>query len=496
MKRSIVFVLWMMLSCTLTAQKKIRITTYPGKTYQQIDNFAASDAWSGQFIGNWPDNMRNAIADLLFSADTLADGSPKGIALSMWRFNIGAGSAEQGDSSGIRDEWRRAASFLQPDGSYNWNRQPGQLWLLKAAQQRGVKQFLGFLNSPPVQYTVNGKAFATGGRSNIDKSRYDTMSQFITAVINGVKQATGIAFDYISPVNEPQWDWSDGGQEGCPYNNEQISGIVKSLSKALQRAHLPTKILIPESGHIRYLLADDDKPGKGNQVNAFFQKGSGTFVGDLPGVSRTIATHSYFSTSPQSSSVAVRSAVAARIQAIDRLTLWQSEYCILGDNNGEINGNKRDTGMQAALYVARVMHTDLTVANVSAWQWWLAVSPYDYKDGLICIDKNKSGGSYQDTKMLWVMGNYSRFVRPGMKRIAAEVDGATDCLVSAYRKPEERQTVIVLVNLGKNTYHYPLTAKKGKAYVTAASRRLQRQQVKDNMVVIEPESVTTIVTED
>src|SRR6185312_739717 len=112
--------------------KTVSIRVDLSKTYQTIDNFGASDAWSCQFVGNWPDAKRNQIADLLFSSDTFADGSPKGIALSLWRFNIGAGSAEQGDQSGIKDEWRRTESFLDSTGRYNWGRQSGQIWFLRA----------------------------------------------------------------------------------------------------------------------------------------------------------------------------------------------------------------------------------------------------------------------------------------------------------------------------------------------------------------------------
>ncbi|RYY12552.1 MAG: glycoside hydrolase, partial [Cytophagaceae bacterium] len=130
------------------------------RPHQTIANFAASDAWAGQFVGNWPAAKKEAIADLLFSQN-------KGIGLSMWRFNIGAGSAEQGEASGIKDEWRRAESFLTPAGRYDFKRQAGQLWFLKAAQQRGVKQFLGFLNSPPVSLTATGKAYAKGGETNL-----------------------------------------------------------------------------------------------------------------------------------------------------------------------------------------------------------------------------------------------------------------------------------------------------------------------------------------
>ena len=158
-KKILPAVLLLMLSAifTMGQDKTITVNIELLKTHQTINNFGASDAWSCQFIGKWPDEKRNKIADLLFSSDTLANGSPKGIALSIWRFNIGAGSTEQEAQSGIKDEWRRAESFLNTDGSYNWQKQTGQIWFLKAAKQRGVVQFLGFNNSPPVQFTVTAR---------------------------------------------------------------------------------------------------------------------------------------------------------------------------------------------------------------------------------------------------------------------------------------------------------------------------------------------------
>ena len=158
------------------------------KTYQRIDNFGASDAWSCQFIGKWPGEKKEKIADLLFSSDTLADGSPKGIASSLWRFNIGAGSSTQADQSGIKDEWRRAESFLKNDGTYNWQSQAGQMWFLLAAKKRGVDQFLGFVNSPPVNFTNNGKAYATAGKSNIVADKYGAFADYLASVEKGIKK--------------------------------------------------------------------------------------------------------------------------------------------------------------------------------------------------------------------------------------------------------------------------------------------------------------------
>lgn len=483
----------------------VSISINTSKQFQIIENFGASDAWACQFAGLWPDEKRNAIADLLFSTELLSDGSPKGIGLSFWRFNIGAGSTQQGELSGIKDEWRRAESFLEPNGTYNWNRQEGQLWFLKAAQQRGVQQFLGFLNSPPVNITKNNKAYANNGITNIDSSKFDAFGKYIVDVIKGIKSSTGIEFNYISPVNEPQWDWSDGGQEGSPYSNEEIFSIAKSLNKNLLENNLSTKIMVTEAGHIKYLLEDEDKPGKGNQVNAFFDPSSRFYLGQFTGVSKTIAAHSYFSTSPVSSAITIRKNVANRVATFPAIHYWQSEYCILGDNEGEIKGEGRDLGITSALYVANVIHKDLVYANASAWQWWLAVSPYDYKDGLVYIDKSKTNGTVYPSKILWAVGNYSRFIRPGMKRVELSIsENTTGVTASAYSDDVAKKIVVVIVNtnweqqnisLQNSTNSTPVIISKFDSYTTSETKSMQKNQQSSGSFSIEPRSITTIVAD-
>jgi O-glycosyl hydrolase len=464
----------------------VHVSIDPGTTYQTIDNFSASDAWSVQFVGNWPEKKKNAMADWLFSTDTSASGTPLGIGLSMWRYNIGAGSAEQGDSSAIRDEWRRANE---------WQRQSGQLWFLQAARKRKVSQFLGFLNSPPVNLTINGKAFAHKGNSNIAADKYDALANYVADAILGIRKMTGVKFDYISPVNEPQWDWSDGGQEGCPYDNAQISGVTKSISKTLAARKIDTKILIGEAGKLDYLFSPADKPTKGKQVSAFFDSSSPYYIGNLPNISRNIAGHSYFTTSPAAVAISTREAVAKSVAAVPGLGFWQSEYCILGDNAGEINGSKRDYGMDAALYLATVIHRDLAIANAKAWQYWLAISPYDYKDGLIYIDKHKTDGAYHDSKMLWVMGNYSRFIRPGAKRISAGTNGDSTLLVSAY-KNADKTICLVIVNNSHEQITLAAHSKIGqlthlRSYVTSDAGSLQPVPVA-NDIIIPARAVVTV----
>ncbi len=481
----------------------IPLTIDANTTYQTIDNFGASDAWSCQFVGNWPEAKKNAMADWLFSLDTTANGNPKGIGLSLWRFNLGAGSSQQGSASGIQDEWRRAESFLEADGSYNWNRQAAQQWFLTAAKQRGVNNFLAFYNSPPVQFTKNKLAFAAAkGQTNIDSTQYNAWAAYTVKALAALQQRNAIRFNYISPINEPQWDWSDGGQEGCPFTNQQISGTAKALSRQLQQHKLNTNILLAEAGQIKYLLKDDDKPGKGNQVNDLWQSTSANYIGNLPALAKVIAGHSYFSTAPYQQSVTLRQQLAQRVAAVKGLTFWQSEYCILGDNEGEISGNKRDTGMRSALYLARTIHTDLAIANATAWQWWVAISPYDYKDGLIYVDKHKTDGNYYDSKMLWALGNYSRFIRPGMQRVAASLPTPiTGCFVSAYKDNKSKKLVAVVVNTGKEAHQLNVQVLAGKktkhpgqitTYTTNAANRLTKQQ-ETRTLVIQPETIVTLV---
>lgn len=433
------------------APKEISIRLNPAQTHQTIDNFGASDAWAVQFVGNWPDEKKNAIADLLFSTDTKENGSPKGIGLSLWRFNVGAGSAQQGSNSGIGDEWRRAESFLQPNGNYDWERQAGQQWFLQAARQRGVNKFLAFTNSPPVWITKNGKAYSSDGKSNLAPDQYGAFSAYLVNVVKGLKQQ-GIDINYISPVNEPQWDWRDGGQEGNPYTNQEIFGLVQSLNEALEKENLEVKIDVAEAGKINYLYATEDKPGRGEQVQTFFNSSSPHYLGNFSKVAKNISGHSYFTTSPHADAVQKRKQLAATVASVDGLGFWMSEYCILGDNGGEIEGNGRDLGMNAALYIARVIHNDLAVANAAAWHWWLSVSPYDYKDGLVYIDKEKTNGNYYESKMLWALGNYSRFIRPGAVRIAASspqvAEAESSILFSAYLHQQDKQITTVIINSG------------------------------------------------
>ena len=465
----------------INAQNKgtLQLKSDANVTYQLIDGFGASDAWRAQFVGkNWPLDKRNQIADLLFSQEFDKDGNPKGIGLSLWRFNLSAGTAEQGDDSEIgsrENPWRRGECFLNADGTYDWSKMEGQRWFLKAAKERGVEKLLAFPNSPPVHYTVNGKGFAPKGVThlNLKPGFMDDYALYMAEVMEHFN-SEGVFFDYLSPVNEPQWDWDGHSQEGTPALNEEIFSLTKHLSSELASRGLKTQIVIAEAGTIGHAAMDMSKrreptDGRDDQARYFFSEDSPFYIGDLSNVKQTISAHSYHSVWPVDDQVGNRILVNQEIrEANPDLGYWMSEYCILQKNDELGGGNARDLSMKTALYVARIIHHDMVLTNAKSWQWWTAITQVDYKDGLVYLDDGSEGetgkmggsveslrydGEVRESKLLWVLGNYSRFVRPGMVRIKCELSEEQSpengILVSSYRDPSSGSLVYVLVNLSE-----------------------------------------------
>ena len=435
----------------------IELTLKGSDIRQVIHGFGASDAWSCQFVGsNWPLEKREQIADWLFSTGKDHHGNPDGIGLSMWRFNIGGGSAYQGEDSEISDEWRRADSFMTGKDSFDGDRQQGQRWFLRAASERGVSLFTGFVNSPPVFLTKNGKGFSSDGSSyNLPPENYGLFAEYLANVVKTIDKNDGIRFSYISPFNEPQWDWTNKTQEGTPAQNSEIAEVTRIINRTFSDRGITSKLEIPETAQFEYLYEDHNRPGRGSQISAFFDPSSPHYLGNLSHVAPKVAAHSYFTTWPPDRQAGIRQEVAAAVSANPRpVELWMTEYCVL-ENNPVIKGNGRDLGMNTALYVARVIWSDLVVANAASWQWWLGVSPYDYKDGLVYTDYDKHDGNIYDSKLLWVMGNFSRFVRPGMKRVElSRNDGLStaemmeDIMATAFIMPGTPGTTTVIINYG------------------------------------------------
>jgi O-glycosyl hydrolase len=473
---------------------------------QIIDNFAASDCWSMQRLGGWSLPNRNRVADLLFSQSD-------GIGLSCWRFNIGGGI-----NSKITNNWRTAETFEIARGRYDWNRQRNEQWFLHAAKLRGVEQFLAFVNSPPGRLTRNGLTFCNrgGGTTNLKTGAEGEYANYLADILDHFyrdpSEAEQITFNYISPVNEPQWDWAGDSQEGNRASNDDIKRIVRALAAELERRRLPAQIVALESGSLPDMWHIDAKASAtwgaeyGNYIDAFLSDPS---INGL--LSGRIGYHSYGSDLIRGPLVNNRVQLGSKMKQYPSWKLWQTEYCVLAGSEGE-GGDHRDLTMKTALEVARIIHLDLTLCGVSAWQWWTAVSPVDYKDGLIYTDWRKPGDpeTIYPARLLWVLGNFSRFVRPGMQRV--EMQGANHdvhgLMASAFKDERNRRVVTVYINVAEASrqinlvFVTPSGQRKPTAitpYVTSdrLGDELKRYtQVRpDGYVLIPAKSVVTLISE-
>ena len=493
----------------------------PAITYQTIADFGASDCWTADYVGKYFNESEKAkAAKWLFSQNMDANGNPEGIGLSCWRVNIGAGSAAQGSGSNIEDETRRAECFLNEDGSYDWTRQAGQLYFMAEAKKFGVDNFLLFSNSAPVYFTKNGKANANGQTisCNLKDDCYDDFAEFLaTTTEHFVGEGYNVTF--IDPVNEPQFDWKDG-QEGSPWLNYNIAKLAKELDKSMEKRNLNARILIPEASSLDCLYGGSGRATK--QINSFFNPSSSNYLGNLSHIAKTVAGHSYWTYSTNETLVDVREKVrdAAAEAGVD---VMQTEWSMLGDapdaSTGFPASYEAANKMDIALFMAKLIYTDLAVGNMTAWSYWTAMAQekWSQKNRFYLLRLNakgdsgpesygdlKNGGTVAADKNLWTLGNYSRFIRPGYKRVAVEgADDLNGLMCSAYVSPDGKKTVCVFVNMSKEKRTVNLSllnTETGsfKKYVTniTTNLKLDNSDPQLSSLSLTARSVTTLVIDN
>ena len=334
-------------------------------------------------------------------------------------------------------------------------------------------------------------------------------------VTDGLYRHHGILLEYIDPVNEPDghWNWQGPKQEGTPATKYEIARLVRMLDGQLEQRNLATKIILPESSDYRCMFGTHmTGPDRGYLIQSFFCPDSAeTYVGNLRHVPALIAGHSYWTNTP------VEAMKRYREELNDTLNkygtgFWQSEVCIMGNDEEIGGGHGYDRTMKTALYVARMIHHDMVYAGARSWQWWRAVGG-NYKDGLLHQYRNEAGNdTIVDSKLLWAMGNYSRFIRPGARRIeigrpasgGTEDDSATDprgVMLSAYMNPDGT-IAVVAVNYSDSAQYIDLSVAGhvGDAmplmtvYRTSdRDESLTPHRTEGNSVELTPRSVSTIV---
>lgn len=430
----------------------------PAAAFQTIAGFGASGCWWAKDVGGWEAEKTGRIIEWLFDRE-------RGIGLTIYRFEVGGGGVNNAP-----DAWRRAETFETAPGQYDWSRDANSVAMLKQAVEKGVDNVMFFANTPPGRLTVSGKTTgADDGTSNLKPGAEAEFARYLVDIALHFK-GEGIPVKYISPVNEPQWNWKESnGQEGCHYTPEQVVTLAEALAGELA-ARAPD---------IRPSLIDSGKwLDKAYTVDLYKRLSENAAVG--PQMDH-YAVHSYWT-----DGVARKSSGLLLEQTGIELPLWQTEWCQMESG--------RDLGMDAALALAECVHEDMTVTQCSAWIAWLAVSCYDYKDGLVYVDL--SSREVMDSRRMWALGNYSRFVREGYRRIGTAC-GVEDLLASAYVSPDGKTQVLVCVNRGEKARAMDIMAEgygRCEAYETSDAHALEKVgSGKTGVYLFPARSVTTLV---
>ncbi len=475
--------------------------------YQTIEGFGASACWWSQEAGTW-DNI-DTIMKMLYDDE-------EGIGLDIYRYNLGAGTQ---DDAGLYNVGTRARCFLQADGTYNWNNDPGAMSALEAARRANPDLKLTlFCNSPPIYMTINGKGYvnpkATDDEANeipnLDETNYQAFTDYVITCAEHFTDE-GYNVTELSPINEPEWGWrgwynGDGsiscGQEGCHYDpvdaavfynnyfipsvqrSSKLNGIDVSVWECAQLNHNWWW-----NRFLNNLFSSD---------SAYSSKNA-----NIRNYVDVLDTHSYWA------SKADREAVKAQLGSSQYSSIKRikcSEYCqMLNDGSSGVYDKIQEEGatngmtIDYGIALADIMYQDLTILNAVEWDWWTACGYGIYPDSLIYFDRNDHT-NLMPSKRYYTMGNYSKFIDVGAQRVSCSAESGLPATVeqSAYRNPDG-SVVVVYINKGTSNQYTSFDSSKYaslETYVTDESRglkKLQHGSVDGSAVLIPARSVTTVV---
>ena len=274
---------------------------------------------------------------------------------------------------------------IQPDGTTS------ETSSMQAAQARGAKVW-STPWSPPAAFKDSGTV--NGG--NFVSNNYQAYANQLASYVAAMKNNYGITLYAVSIQNEP--DYSTTAYQSCIWTGDQFHDFIPYLYNALaSNGVASTKIMFPE---ISWWYFD-----------------------------RAEASMNDLTTSNQVSILAAH-AYSTSAYAVNNYgkPLWQTEVSTGGAFDGSISNG---------LYWAQQIHEYLTIAEVNAWHYWWLISANPDNEGLTDTFNNPA-------KRMYVLGQWSRFVRPDYYRIGA--NNGTTARVSAFKDPISGNFAIVAIN--------------------------------------------------
>ncbi len=269
--------------------------------------------------------------------------------------------------------------------------------VMQLAQARGARVW-----STPWSPQVSFKSTNSVNGGNFLSASNQAYASQLAGYVVSMKNA-GINLFAISVQNEPDVSAS---YESCLWTPQQIHDFVPYLHNALVASNVASTKII---------LAEDENWQTNYYLTAMNDPAAATNVG-------IIACHDYDGTPP--------GIIPPALPKFSNTNsaLWETEVSTFENFDGSIAN---------AMYWAERIHLFMTVAEANAFHYWWLTSAYDDNEGL-------TDNSGNPAKRMYVLGNYSRFVRPNFYRIGVSNNAFTS--VSAYKDTNSGNFAIIAIN--------------------------------------------------
>ena len=443
---------------SVSAYSNLRITVDLNDEGQTVQGFGASMAWTFQRLGlEGTDEVKEMSIEMLYG--------DSGLRLNIARFNIGGGSLDSNldDVVPYCYDWfdpdRRAESFFvaenyldaddatlkaafADENNYDFTRDAGALEMLDMALAAGnIDKIVFFANSPHYLMTVSGTC--TGAevqQNNLKEEFYEAYCDYLLIIVdNLVKEhlsgLENVPEVVISPVNEPQWDWGGDGasQEGCHFDPEPLAAFYDVFLDKLEAFNdangTSYECDVLESGNYKFYIDRKD-------IKEYLEAMSKY---DYFDEIEYISAHSYGADDSKKHREKYQNYIDKNYPG---LGISITEYC-------EMESGRYDT-IESGLLLGNVISRDLTMLDAIDWNWWLAVSPCDYNDGLVYWDVLEDGSQKLSVlKRYYVMGQFSRYIENGDVRVGAtcsDLTGWANLDYSAYKRADGTVVVVIINN--------------------------------------------------
>ncbi len=365
---------------------------------QTMQGFGASGAWWPNDLVRFDPGVQQSVGDMLFGE--------RGIALSVYRYNIGGGGA------GVTEPVRAPECFLTPALAYDWRQDASGRLFLRLAARHAVPILIGFVNSAPPVWTTSGKSY--GG--SLSPGAEAVYASFLGSVVAHLRDEEGIELSYLSPMNEPDHAFSSAGQEGMLVPCERRWPLIAAVGRQLAISAPHCRIIADESSRVETQFIPEASQWLAEM--------------DHPSYLAALAHHLYDFPSDQTLQQ------ARQLGERYGKPLWATEVCCFDTRTGTW-GAQYDPTIGSALVLANLIWQALTQANDAAFHWWVACSSAmgcapmsdpsaaaqandsGWNDGLLYYDPDYAQNGNQQiypTKRYYAMGNFSRYVRPGAQR--------------------------------------------------------------------------------